>query len=56
MKEEKNPRGAGRKPLPYETKTMRVPVELIPSFASQIAQYKLDGDKNEHATTHQATS
>ena len=41
-----NPRGAGRKPLPYKTKTMRVPVDLIPAFASKIAQYKLDGEHN----------
>ncbi len=25
---EKNPRGAGRKPLPYRTKVLRVPVHL----------------------------
>ena len=41
-----NPRNAGRKPNGYETKAMRVPVDLIPSFMSQIAQYKLNGEKN----------
>lgn len=41
-----NERGAGRKPLPYETKTMRVPVDLIPTFAAQIATYKLEGENN----------
>jgi hypothetical protein len=41
-----NPRNAGRKPLPYTTKTMRVPVDLMPTFAAQISQYKIDGEHN----------
>ncbi len=51
----RNERGAGRKPLPYLTKTMRVPVDLIPSFSAQIAQYKLDGDYNAKHDTSKAT-
>ena len=42
----KNERNAGRKPNGYETKTLRVPVDLIPTFSSQIAEYKLKGDDN----------
>lgn len=36
-----NDRKAGRKPNNYESKTMRVPVELVPKFKADIAAYQL---------------
>ena len=35
-----NERGAGRKPLPYEIKMKRIPVELIPEIDRLIKEYK----------------
>ena len=35
-----NPRGAGRKPLPYAIKSKWVPVELIPEIEKLIKEYK----------------
>tara|TARA_A200000113_G_scaffold179172_1_gene164769 strand:+ start:3688 stop:3822 length:135 start_codon:yes stop_codon:yes gene_type:complete len=40
MKNTRNPRGAGRKPLPYAVKTKWVPVELIPEIDRLIKEYK----------------
>ena len=40
MKNTRNPRGAGRKPLPYEIKMKRIPVELIPEVDRLIKEYK----------------
>ena len=40
VKKTKNERGAGRKPLPYSVKPMRVPLGLVEEFKTRIASYK----------------
>jgi hypothetical protein len=40
MKTTRNPRGAGRKPLPYKTKLKLVPVGLVPEIDELIKAYK----------------
>lgn len=47
MKTEKNPRGAGRKPLPYKTVRKYIPVDLESTIDALIKEYKecfKDGD------------
>ncbi len=40
MTNTRNPRGAGRKPLSYEVKMKRVPIDLIPEIDRLIREYK----------------
>jgi len=40
MKTETNPKGAGRKKLPFKTKTMRVPLALESEFKKRIEEWR----------------
>ena len=40
MAENSNPKGAGRKPVPYKCKHIWVPLDLIPQVKSLIKDYK----------------
>jgi len=35
-----NPKGAGRKPLPFKTKQVRIPEPLIPEILEMIERFK----------------